>query len=137
MSISDAGQRRSNALFLFLIAAPAISLAFDIGQDAPTNWFQRSGAFLILAGIQLQFSRLQQTWSRALQRERKLPSVAERMEQGHLVSLIDSAEQAVATRNFAVELHGLLTTRSPKDTWSLVLILVGTAVSSYGDIPFR
>lgn len=124
-------------IVLILILLSLGSLFLDLFAFAPTNWFQRSGALLILAGIQLQFSKLVGTWRAAIAKEEPALTVDERLARGMKVSMHGEADQSARTRNFALELHRLLTARSKEDIGALALILIGTVVSSYGDIPFR
>ncbi len=100
-------------------------------------WFQRSGALIVLAGANLQYSKLVNLWEKAFQREMALEPVSSKIASGQGISMLSMANESVQTRDFAIRIHDIVTEKSMKDVWAVIFIIAGTVIWGYGDIPFR
>jgi hypothetical protein len=123
------------ALFMVALALGGLYLDWSLKDDF--YWFQRSGALLVLAGVELQYAKLKSMWKEGLEEALAIPSVAQRIASGQGVSLRQEAETADATRRLLVRLHMLVTEKSLKDVLAVVFLIVGTVVWGFGDLPFR
>lgn len=130
---------RKFSLF-FLATVFVLTLASLIGDfllPEKHYWFQRSGALIVLAGVELQYAKLVDLWNRALEGEMTVEPVESRIASGQGVSLLSTARESETTRKLAVRLHTLVTEKSPKDILAVACIIVGTIVWAYGDLPFK
>jgi hypothetical protein len=130
---------RFSVVFVILVACLALaSLIADWVTHDTYYMFQRSGALLVLGGVELQYAKLTSTWKKQLDAEiSKQPSVEQRISSGQGISMRDEAKSAERVRNLAVLLYELVAKKNAKDVWAVVCIIVGTIIWAYGDIPFR
>ena len=127
----------SDLFAVFMVALSLGSLYLDWSLKDGYYWFQRSGALLVLAGVELQYAKLKSMWKDELGKELAIPSVMQRIASGQGVSMLQEAETAEVTRGLTVRLHRLITEKSPKDVLAVVFLIVGTIVWGFGDLPFR
>jgi hypothetical protein len=120
-----------------IIVVSAGSLLYDFFVLNEMYWFQRSGALLVLAGVELQYSKITALWKKAVERERAIEPVESRIESGKGIKMSELAEESERTRAFALRIHDTLTGKSAKEIVAVVFIITGTIVWAYGDIPFR
>lgn len=120
-----------------MLAIALLALYVDFTSPNDKHWFQRSGALIALAGVELQYARLVSTWQKAWQREMAIEPVESRLASGQGVSMLAMAKESVQTRDFAIRIHNIITEKSRKDVVAVALIVAGTIVWAYGDIPFR
>lgn len=121
----------------FMVALALVGLYLDWSLKDGYYWFQRAGALLVLAGVELQYAKLTSMWKEELGKELAVPSVAQRIASGQGVSMLQEAKTAEATRGLTVRLHKLVTEKSLKDVLAVVFLIVGTIVWGFGDLPFR
>ena len=119
-----------------MILVCTVSVAADLTVEQLRYWFQRSGALVVIAAMQLQYSKLVSLWKQAIATEQQIDPVVARLERDERISMKSAHDESAATRNFAVRLHGLLTQRDIRDVWATVFLIVGTLIWSYGDLPF-
>lgn len=130
--------RRFSLFFLVTVLVLAIaSLVGDFLLQDTDYWFQRSGALIVLAGVELQYAKLVDLWNRALQAEMNLEPVDSRIASGKGISLLGTAKESETTRNLAIRIHSLVTEKSPKDVLAVACIIIGTIIWAYGDLPFK
>jgi hypothetical protein len=118
----------------------AMSLAsgyIDFSLSNDVFWFQRSGALIVLAGANLQYSKLVSLWRMALEREMAIEHVESQISSGQGISMLAMAKESVQTRDFAIRIHDVVTEKSMKDVIAIFLIVLGTVVWGYGDLPFK
>lgn len=120
-----------------MILAGTISFAVDLLLENDLYWFQRSGALLVLAGVELQYSRLTILWQSAVNREREIEPVQYRIDSGKGINMKELAEESEKTRAFALRIFDAVTTKSTKEIIAITLIISGTFIWGYGDLPFR
>ena len=120
-----------------MVALALVAICVDLAAPNDKYWFQRSGALIALAGVELQYARLISTWQKAWQREMAIEPVESRLASGKGVSMLAMAKESVQTRDFAIRIHRIVTEKSRKDVVAVVLVVVGTIVWAYGDLPFR
>ena len=124
-----------SASFMVVLAAGGLYLDWSLRDGY--YWFQRAGALLVLAGVELQYAKLTNIWKEELGKELAVPSVAQRIASGEGVSMLQEAKTADATRGLAVRLHRLVTEKGLQDVLAVVFLIVGTIVWGFGDLPFR
>lgn len=122
------------SLMVFLSGA---SLYVDFAAPNDVYWFQRSGALIVLAGVNLQYAKLVALWKKALERETAVEPVESRVASGQGISLLQTAKESETTRAFAIRIHDIVTEKSAKDGIAVFLIVFGTAMWGYGDLPFK
>jgi len=126
-----------------MVAIAIISIYFDyqLYLDSIDNnesfWFQRSGALIVLAGVELQYSKLVNLWKKAFDQEMSLESVESKIGSGQGISMLEMAKDSVKTRDFTIRIHTVITEKSKKDTIAVLLMVIGTVVWAYGDLPFK
>lgn len=123
------------ASFMVLLAVVGLVLDFSLEEDF--YWFQRTGALLVLAGVELQYAKLTSMWKSELDSSLSVPTVQERIDSGQGVSMLEEAKTSEATRKLAMLLHRMVTEKSAKDVWAVAFVIVGTIVWGFGDLPFR
>lgn len=129
--------------FSFTFATLMVILAFvcvyvDLTYKNDLYWFQRAGALLVLAGVELQYAKLASLWRNELDEELAVPSVQDRIKSGQGISMLQEATNSERTRGLAIRLHRLVTEKSGKeDVWAVVFIVAGTLIWAFGDLPFR
>jgi hypothetical protein len=122
---------------LVIVVLGISSLARDLMTPNETYWFQRSGALLVLAGVGLQYSRINALWQSEMNREKEIESVASRIESGNGINMKELAEESQKTRAFALRIFDTVTTKSIKEVIAVSLIVGGTIIWGYGDLPFK
>jgi hypothetical protein len=120
-----------------MILAGIISFTVDHLFKNELYWFQRSGALLVLAGVELQYSRLTMLWQSAVNREREIEPVQSRIDSGKGIGMKELAEESEKTRAFALRIFDTVTTKSKKEIIAISLIIIGTFIWGYGDLPFK
>lgn len=120
-----------------MILAGIISFIVDLSFENELYWFQRSGALLVLAGVELQYSRLTMLWQSAVNREREIEPVQSRIDSGKGIGMKELAEESEKTRAFALRIFDVVTTKSKKEIIAISLIIIGTFIWGYGDLPFK
>jgi hypothetical protein len=120
-----------------MILAGIISFTIDLLLKNELYWFQRSGALLVLAGVELQYSRLTMLWQSAVNREREIEPVQSRIDSGKGIGMKELAEESEKTRAFALRIFDAVTTKSKKEIIAISLIISGTFIWGYGDLPFK
>ena len=120
-------------MIVFSVAA----LVADILLKDGTYWFQRSGALLTLAGIELQYAKLLSVWRLQLTPVLTRESVQARIASGKGVSSLDTAREAEEAKNLAQSLYNIVTGKSANDTWAVSLIIAGTIIWAFADLPFK
>ncbi|MCZ8133522.1 MAG: hypothetical protein O9248_00605 [Rhodobacteraceae bacterium] len=129
---------RFSALFASLmVVLTVVGLCIDWAYKDGFYWFQRAGALLVLAGVELQYAKLTSLWRSELDKELAVPSVHERIKSGQGISMLQEAENSERTRGLALRLHRLVTEKSGKDVLAVVFIIAGTIIWAFGDLPFR
>ncbi|WP_123637673.1 hypothetical protein [Marinimicrobium koreense] len=129
---------RFSILFtLTMVIIAVVSLLADVLTYDGNNWFQRSGSLLVLAGAELQYSSIRTNWQRAQNREREMPSFDDKIAEGKGISVTELYEDLAKTRNFSIEIHEIITAKSLKQVIAIVLIVAGTGIWGYADIPFQ
>ena len=121
----------------FMVLLAGIGLYLDWTLKDGFYWFQRTGALLVLAGVELQYAKLTSMWRSELDRELSVPTVQERISSGQGVSMLQEAKNSEATRGLAIRLHRLVTEKSAKDVWAVAFVIGGTIIWGFGDLPFR
>lgn len=112
-----------------------ISFWFDWTSPGQTYWFPRAGALLVLAGAVGEYQKLMKTWAASKQTEQSVPSVKEKIAIGG-IGMKELAEESYQTREFAIRIYDVLTRKDHLDVYSFILILLGTVIWAYGDVPF-
>ena len=130
-------ERFSVSFAAFMVVLTGVGLFIDWTYKDGFYWFQRAGALLVLAGVELQYAKLTSLWKSELDKELAVPSVQERLERGRGISMLQEAANSERTRGLAMRLHRLVTEKSGKDVWAVVFIIVGTIIWAFGDLPFR
>ena len=130
-------ERFSVSFAAFMVVLTGVGLYIDWIYKDGFYWFQRAGALLVLAGVELQYAKLTSLWKSELDNELAVPSVQERIRSGQGISTLQEAAASERTRGLAIRLHRLVTEKSGKDVWAVVFIIVGTIVWAFGDLPFR
>jgi hypothetical protein len=120
-------------VMLIAIASIVVDLCFYDGN----HWFQRAGALIVLAGAALQYSAILTTWANAKSREKDMLGFDEKIAGGKGIGVKEVYEDLAETRKFALEIHGLITEKSSKQTFALLFIVVGTIFWGHGDLPFK
>lgn len=120
-----------------VVALSVAGLTLDIWLRDQNFWFQRSGALLTLAGIQLQYAKIASLWRLQLKNELGQETVAHKLASGKGVGLKETAENEERTRRLAQRLYGIVTGRDSRDVWAVALIIVGTIVWGFCDLPFK
>ena len=120
-------------IILIAIASIIIDSCFYDGN----HWFQRAGALIVLAGAGLQYSAILTNWEKAKSREKEMLGFDEKVAEGKGIGMKEVYEDLAKTRNFALEIHGLITEKSSKQTFAILFIVIGTVVWGYGDLPFK
>lgn len=121
---------------LLSVFAALASLLADIYMRGEILWFSRSGALLVLTGALLEYQKLLKLWSSAKHVEQSLESVASRIKRGTGVGLKETAEESVQTRDFAIRIYDVLTKKDKTEVCAVIMVVLGTLVWAYGDIPF-
>lgn len=126
------------AIIFVIIAVliTAISFYVDFVFKCDINWFSRSGALLALSGASLEYGKLLKLWESAKHNEQSLESVKSRIERKAGVGLKETAEESVQTRDFAIRIYDVLTQKDKLDILAFILVVAGTLIWAYGDIPF-
>jgi hypothetical protein len=127
----------SIAFSLLVILIAIASIFVDSYCYDGNHWFQRAGALIVLAGAELQYSAILINWANAKSREKEIPGFDEKIAEGKSITFSGMYEDLVKTRNFALEIHGLITEKSSKQTFAILFIVIGTIVWGYGDLPFK
>jgi hypothetical protein len=120
-----------------MVAISLVSAYVDFSSSNDFFWFQRSGALIVLAGANLQYSKLVTLWKKAFEREMAIEPVESRIASGQGISMLAMAKESVQTRDFAIRIHDAVTEKSMKDVVAIFLIVLGTVVWGYGDLPFK
>ncbi|WP_057972903.1 hypothetical protein [Lysobacter antibioticus] len=129
---------RFSAFFaIFMVMLSLVGLWLDITLKDGFYWFQRTGALLVLAGVELQYAKLTSLWKNELGDELNAPTVRERLSSGQGISMLQEAQAAEATRGLAVRLHRIVTDKSMKDVAAVISLIIGTIIWAFGDLPFR
>ena len=124
--------------FSFVILAASIaSIIFDFLTPNDFYWFQRSGALIVLAGVELQYSNLMSVWKKAVEREKNIESVVSRIASAKGIGMKELAEESEKTRAFALRIHETVTSKSTKEVFAVAFIIAGTVIWGYGDLPFK
>lgn len=129
--------RFSIVFTLTMIGVAIVSLLADIVSYDGSNWFQRSGALLVLAGAELQYSAIRSNWQKAQRREKEMPNFDDKIAEGKGITMTELYEDLARTRNFSIEIHEIITAKSLKQVLAIVLIVAGTGIWGYADIPFK
>ncbi|UIP30292.1 hypothetical protein [Photobacterium sp. TLY01] len=122
--------------FLMILIA-VISLIADFITSNPNFWFQRSGALIVLAGAELQYSSILSNWAKAKSREKEMLELEAKIAQGNGISMSGIYQELAKTRNFSIEIHELITQKSQKQSVAIFFIVLGTVIWGYGDMPFK
>ena len=119
------------------IIVTAVSLFVDITFHNEVFWFQRSGAVMTVAGVWFQYRKIVSTWTQAFESEINYIPTKESSESGQGIKMSDIAKESWQTRDFVKRIHDIVTAKSPKDLISIFLVVSGTLIWAYGDLPFR
>lgn len=92
---------------------------------------------MVLAGVELQYSRLAMLWQSAVNREKEIESVQSRIDSGKGIDMKELAEESEKTRAFALRIFDTITTKSIGEIVAISLIIGGTLIWGYGDLPFK
>lgn len=122
---------------LVMVSIAGVSFIADLFFYDECNWFQRAGALIVLAGAGLQYSSISNNWKKASHREQKMLNLQNKISVGKGISLSDLYDKLEKTRNFSVEIHEIITEKSFKQVIAIILIVTGTVIWAYGDIPFK
>lgn len=122
---------------LLVILVAIASIIVDLYFYDGAHWFQRAGALIVLAGAGLQYSAILTNWSNAKSREKEMLGFDEKIAAGKGVGVKEMYEDLAKTRNFSLEIHGLITEKSNKQTFAILFIIIGTVIWGYGDLPFK
>ena len=122
------------ALFFIITAA---SFYVDLTNPNDKFWFQRSGALITVAGVWFQYMKIVSTWKQAFENEINHMPTKESLESGQGLWMSDMAKEGWRTRDFVKRIHSIVTAKSPKDVISILLVVSGTLIWAYGDLPFR
>lgn len=129
---------RFSVFFASLVVLLAVvGLYIDVTLEDGFFWFQRTGALLVLAGVELQYAKLTSMWKSELDGALSVPTVQERIKTGQGVSMLDEAKTSEATRRLAIRLHRMVTEKSAKDVLAVAFVITGTIIWGFGDLPFR
>jgi pheromone shutdown protein TraB len=125
------------AFTALVILLSCAGLFLDISLKDGHFWFQRSGALLTLAGVELQYAKLLTVWRMQLGAILDRESVQSRLASGKGVGLLETAREAEDARNLAQSLYNIITGKSAADIWAVALIVVGTLIWGFADLPFK
>ena len=114
-----------------------VSFYIDVFYINEIFWFQRSGALIVLAGVGLQYSKITSLWKKAgffmvIPSSELDPDSPEYNKKIGGMSAIEKKTLDMSECN-----NELITKKSIKDTIAVAMILIGTLVWAYGDIPFN
>lgn len=129
-------KRFSISFSALMILAAIISLKTDFLASNQNFWFQRSGALIVLAGAELQYSLILNNWAQAKRREAEMLELEDELAKGNGIKMSEIYQELAKTRNFSIEIHELITQKSPKQSVAIFFIIIGTVIWGYGDIPF-
>ena len=76
-------------------------------------------------------------WQSAVNREREIEPVQSRIDSGKGIGMKELAEESEKTRAFALRIFDVVTTKSKKEIIAISLIIIGTFIWGYGDLPFK
>lgn len=130
-------ERFSVAFTSLMVLLSGVSLYVDFASPNDMYWFQRSGALIVLAGVNLQYAKLITLWKKALEREMAIEPVESKIASGNGISMLTMAKESEQTRAFAIQIYDVVTEKSMKDVIAVLLIVFGTVMWAYGDSPFR
>lgn len=130
-------ERFSVVFTSLMVLLSAVSLYVDFVSPNDTYWFQRSGALIVLAGVNLQYAKLITLWKKALEKEMTIEPVESRVASGQEIGMFQMAKESELTRAFSIRIHDIVTEKSMKDVIAVPLIVFGTAMWGYGDLPFK
>ncbi len=128
--------RFSIVFTLIIIAIAIVSFIADFFFYDGSNWFQRAGALVVLAGAELQYSSIAKNWQKAKNREKEMLNLEDKISEGKGISMTDIYADLAKTRNFSVEIHEIITEKSLKQVIAIILIVSGTLIWGYGDMFF-
>ncbi|SDK68621.1 hypothetical protein [Microbulbifer yueqingensis] len=129
---------RFSAVFAgVIVAISALSLIVDLMGSAGIYWFQRSGALIVLAGVELQYAKLTSLWQRAVGDDTREKTSRDGELQGRAVDIKGVKANSEELRAFALRLHGGNRQNSATENVAFVFIILGTLIWGYGDVPFR
>jgi hypothetical protein len=122
---------------VLMILVAIISLIADFLASGQNFWFQRSGALIVLAGAELQYSSILSNWAKAKSRETEMLELEAELAKGNGIKMTEIYQQLAKTRNFSIEIHELITQKSQKQSVAIFFIILGTVIWGYGDMPFN
>jgi hypothetical protein len=122
---------------ILMIVLSIAALIADFVLKDNTYWFQRSGAFLTLAGVELQYAKLLSIWRMQLTPVLSRDSVQARIASGKGVSLLETAQESEEAKNLAQSLYNIVTGKNVSDIWAVSLIIAGTIIWAFADLPFK
>ncbi|HHQ4482492.1 hypothetical protein ACET8J_04395 [Aeromonas veronii] len=120
---------------IFLITA--VSLYTDLAFPNDKYWFQRSGALITIASVWFQYQKIANSWAQAFENEINNIPTKTSSESGQGISMRAMAQEGWDSRDFIKRIHNMITAKSKKDVISLLLVVAGTLIWAYGDLPFR
>ena len=123
-----------SSLMLIIFGA---SYYIDAFYPNDTYWFQRSGALIVLAAVQLQYSKISSLWEKAGHYMAIPSSELDPETPEHVKRIGGMTSIEKTTLDLSVQNHEMITNKSYKDTIAVLMIILGTVVWAYGDIPFR
>lgn len=131
-------------LTILTVAICVVSFLADIFSTEAIYWFQRSGALIVLAGVELQYSRLNSVHIPAtiyytIPSSVLDPDIQQFQKENYGISDIEktSLDIAANSQEIATETSALVTKKMLKDSIAILLIVIGTAIWAYGDLPFK
>lgn len=144
MSVAEVGVKNSISLgivvaifcVIFSLVISILSFYLDFNYKCETYWFPRAGALLALSGAILEFSKLMKLWGLSKQTEQSIESVESRIDRGAGIGMRELATESVHTRNFTIRIYNVLTQKDITDKYAFILVVAGTVIWAYGDIPF-
>ena len=116
-------ERFSIVFSSLIIAVSGVSLLFDFMCQNEMFWFQRSGALIVLAGVELQYSKVISLWQTAVNREKEIESVETKIESGKGINMKELAEESEKTRAFSLRIHDAVTKKSSKESIAVILLI--------------
>lgn len=122
---------------LTIISISIASAGYDLYSPNETYWFQRSGALVVLAGVELQYSAITALWPKNLESVAESSGRTSPMVAGQGFDIRGLAEGSERTRMFAPRVHDTVSRGRCKETFAVGLIVVGTMIWGYGDLSFK
>jgi len=128
---------------ILMVVISIVSFVLDIISTEAIFWFQRSGALIVLAGVELQYSRLNSehipTTYYGIPNSALDPEEQRFQRENYGISDIEriSLDIAANSQEIATNTRNIVTKKTLKDSIAIFLIVIGTGIWAYGDLPFK